>query len=261
MPIKSFSIVFCCALVLLLTGAAQAHNLWLNPDNHYPAVGDTVTIDIGWGHQFGADRTHETVREDRVAEIWALDPDGRTIALAPEAGPVFKLKVDKAGVYLISARIKAGVFTTTPEGRKWADKKGVENPIKCTAFQIEAKTIVVAGGADHNLQGDTGLPLELVPLANPARLTAGAELPVRVLFRGQPLAQMPVRAVFAGYAETASKDKPYAVEAITDAKGETTLVLDRAAYWLINLSHTIAHPEPEQCDDDRYNTAFTLQVR
>ncbi|MCJ8499323.1 DUF4198 domain-containing protein [Desulfatitalea alkaliphila] len=261
MPIKTFSITLCCLLALVLTGAAQAHNLWLNPDNHYPAVGETVTIAIGWGHKYGADRSDESVRADRVAEIWALDPDGRTIALAPEEGPAFKLKVDKAGVYQVAARIKPGVFTTTPQGRKWADKKGVENPIKCTAFKIEAQTIVVAGDGDRNPQAGTGLPLELVPLANPARLTAGSELSVRVLFRGQPLAGMPVRAVFAGYAETAPKEKPFAVEAVTDDKGEATLVLDRAAYWLIHLSHTIAHPEPDRCDDDRYNTAFTLQVR
>jgi uncharacterized GH25 family protein len=261
MPLKTFSIALCCALGLLLTGEVQAHNLWLNPDNHFPAVGDTVTIGIGWGHTYGADRTHEAVREDRVAEIWALDPEGRTLSLDALAGPAFRLTISKEGVYLIAARIKPGVFTTTPEGRKWADRKGVENPIKCTAFQIEAKTILVAGGADRNLERDTGLPLELMPLINPAHLTAGAELPVRVLFRGEPLAGIPVRAVFAGYAETAPKDKPYAVEAVTDAKGQATLPLDRAACWLINLSHTIPHPEPERCDDDRYSATFTLQVR
>jgi len=119
---------------------------------------------------------------------------------------------------------------------------------------------VVPGISAFNAANAT-LQVRLGEVANPARLTAGAELPVRVMFRGQPMAQMPVRAVFAGYAETASKDKPYVVEAITDAKGETILVLDRAAYWLISLSHTIAHPEPELCDDDRYNTALTLQVR
>ncbi|NTW37378.1 MAG: DUF4198 domain-containing protein, partial [Syntrophobacteraceae bacterium] len=44
-----------CALVVVLAGShAFAHNLWLNPSNHFPKPGETVDIGIGWGHQYTA---------------------------------------------------------------------------------------------------------------------------------------------------------------------------------------------------------------
>lgn len=256
------TIITICALALLLTGGnAFAHALWLNPDDHFPAVGQTVAIGIGWGHQFNADRTHEEVREGRVAEIWAITPNGETVPLTPVAADRYDLTIETAGVYLVAARIKPGVFTTTPQGRKWADKKGVENPIKCTAFNIEAKTVLVAGGAAQNPTGATGQPLELVPLANPADLPAGAKLPLRVMFDNQPLADHPVRAVFAGYPDVAPEGQPWAAEVVTNQKGEAVLPLDTAGYWMISLSHTIPYPDVARCDDQRYNASFTFQVR
>ena len=44
------------AFALVVFGQpALAHNLWLNPADHYPPVGSTVDIGIGWGHTYPAD--------------------------------------------------------------------------------------------------------------------------------------------------------------------------------------------------------------
>ena len=59
--------IFCLALLLFLALAAapaQAHMLWLNPADCYPAVRGTVEIGIGWGHEFTASRTHEEVKPE-----------------------------------------------------------------------------------------------------------------------------------------------------------------------------------------------------
>jgi uncharacterized GH25 family protein len=285
-----------CALVLLSAGSeAFAHNLWLNPSNHFPQPGETVDIGIGWGHRFTASRTHEEVKETTVEEITALDPDGQTVKLERESAALYKIKVEKAGVYLVAARIKPGVFTMTPEGRKWATRKEVENPVKCTAFHISAKTVLVVGGSDRNLSALTNQPLELAPLSDPSRLKNGSALPVKVLFEGKPLAGFPVKATFAGYeepqpvppaaqkpaeksegakaakeAESAEANPDQAhrrggmrlpVETVTDDQGQAVVPVDRPGHWMISLSHKPPYPDAETCDEYMYNDTFTFQVK
>lgn len=282
-------------LALVLVGpSAFAHNLWLNPSGHFPRVGESVDIGIGWGHAYPASRTHQEVKEDTVEEITALDPDGQTVSLESVSASLYRLKVEKAGVYLVTARIKPGVFTMTPEGRKWANKKEVQNPTKCTAFQISAKTALVVGESDRNLNALTGQPLELVPLANPSKLAKGASLPVRMLFEGKPLVGAPVKATYAGYGEAGSGEaearKPaekregmeagkqegtqgksdeghrgggmvYPVETTTDEKGEAIIPVSTGGFWMVSLSHRPPYPDSETCDEYMYNYAFTFQVK
>jgi uncharacterized GH25 family protein len=292
---KIFGLVFCSLALVLIASGVHAHNLWLNPGNHYPQVGETVDIEIGWGHKYPKNRTDQEVKEDRVEEITALDPDGKTTALDRVSGSLFKLRIEKEGVYLVTARIKPGVFTTTPEGRKWATKKEVENPVKCMAFHICAKTVIVAGGKDRNLTGVTNQPLELIPLENPGKLKKGSSFPVKVLYERKPLANFPVKAVYAGYEEPAPaapvEAKPagnsegkgkegesaggkgsgetahkgamvrFPVETTTDEKGQASLKLDREGFWMVTLSQRVPYPDPETCDESMTNATFTFQVK
>lgn len=283
-----------CALTLLLTASsAFAHSLWLNPSDHFPEVGETVDIGIGWGHKFTASRVHEEVKETTVEEITALDPDGHAVKLERESAALYKLKVEKAGAYLVAARIKPGVFTMTPEGRKWANKKEVESPGKCTAFHIAAKTVLVVGGSDRGLGGIMNQPLELVALTDPSKLRKGTSLPLKVLFEGKPAAGMPVKATYAGYeppegggaapqqpgqqvqAGKSGKEESaanageghrgggmrYPVETVTDAQGQALIPVDREGHWMIAVSHKPAYPDPETCDELMFNYAFTFQVK
>ncbi|MCU0589824.1 MAG: DUF4198 domain-containing protein [Syntrophobacteraceae bacterium] len=271
------------ALTLLLTvSGAQAHNLWLNPSDHFPRAGDTVDIGIGWGHEYTASRTHQEVKDTTVEEITALDPDGGVVPLERASAALYRLKVEKPGVYLVSARVKPGVFTITPEGRKWANKKEVENPGKCTAFHISAKTVLVVGGSDRGLGGLAQQPLEVTPLVSPATLKKGTALPVKIWFEGKPIAGLAVRATYAGHeAPKPAEEKKdgqeagspgaggghagggtrFPVETVTDAQGHAIVPVDREGYWMINLSHKPPYPDPQTCDEHMFNHAFTFQVQ
>lgn len=258
--------------------SAQAHNLWLNPGNYYPEVGATVDIGIGWGHKYPAGRVDQEVKEDRVEAVGAVDPDGLALNLEKVSAALYRLKVEKAGVYLITAKTKSGFFTTTPEGRKFGDKKSVANPIKCTNFHLEAKTLIVAGGKDKNLSHEVKQPLELILLTNPYNLKKGGKLTVKVLFDGKPLPKAAVKATYAGF-ETediaphgASQkdqkdkkehkgDKHFPAETVTDEQGQAVLQLNQAGYWMIMLSHKPPFEDKTVCDEQMYNTAFTFEVR
>lgn len=264
-----FSVIFS---VMVNCIPARAHNLWLNPDNFFPAVGSTVDIGIGWGHKFPADRVDQEVKKDKVEEIRAIDPDGLVVNLEKVSHALYRMPVEKAGAYLITAKIKPGVFTKTTSGRKWGDKKSVENPIKCTNFHIQAKTVIVAGEKAENIDRATGQPLEVIPLINPSDLNNGGNFSVKILFDEKPLPNAKVRATYAGFEaediapHNASKKghkyhKHYPVETASDSQGKADLKLDRAGYWMILLSHKPPYPDSSICDEYMYNMAFTFQIK
>ncbi len=249
----ALSLIFFC-------GHATAHNLWLNPDTHYPGVGETINIGIGWGHDYPEERTDETVEEDLLREIKAMGPDKREAPLEKESAELYRLQIDKPGAYIISAaiRVDPGMFTTTPKGRKRGSKKDVENPIKCMAYDIFAKTLVVAGGDKSNLDGQAGHPLEVVPLEDPSTLLKGDTLRLKVLYRGESVSGIALRAKYAGYGghDRAS----YAVTAETDDQGEAALEMKREGFWIILLSHTTPYPDADVCDEYIYHSAFTFEI-
>ena len=279
MKIRLFSCLTFC--IFLLAGTclpALAHNLWLNPATHYPEVGATVDIGVGWGHKFPADRVDQEMKDGRLEEIRALAPDGREVALTKVSAALYRMPVDKAGVYLVTARIKPGFFTMTPEGRKWGDKKAIANCVKCTNFHIEAKTILIAGGSAEHLEAASGLPLELIPRTDFSRLKNGGKAQVSVLFDGKPLPGAAVKATYAGFeakdiaphqkaqkkqkaAKKRGHHKHFPVETTTDDQGRAELKLDRAGYWIVLLSHRCPFGDKTTCDEHMYNTAFTFEVQ
>lgn len=252
----------------------NAHMLWLNPMDYTPEVGSTVEIGIGWGHRFPADRTDQEVKEDRVAAIGAVDPDGRPVELEKVAVDRYKLKIQKAGAYVVSARINPGFFTMTPEGRMWGNKKEIKDCVKCTNFHIEAKTVLVAGGDPRHLNGATGQTLDLIPLSDPRELKKGSGFEVSVAYQGKPLADAQVRAVYAGFevkeektaahqgktAHQKGKHGHYTVETVTDADGVATIPVDRSGHWLIVLSYRPPYPDKATCDEYMHNVTYAFQV-
>ncbi|BBO89525.1 DUF4198 domain-containing protein [Desulfosarcina ovata] len=274
-----------CSLVF--GGAVHAHNLWLNPDNYFPAVGTTVEIGIGWGHKYPANRVDQQIRDGQLEAIQAVDPNGGTVDLTKISTGKYQLAIDKPGAWLITARIKPGFFTMTPEGRKWGNKKAVENAVKCTNFHIQAKTVLIAGGSAKNLGGAAGQSVEIIPITDPSGIKAGDELAVQVLFNGKPLADASLKATYAGFGPQgmdhhhqkppakpegappkppADGKKPprhkshYPVETTTDAQGKAVLQLKNSGYWMIMLSHRCPFADSATCDEYMYNMAFTFEV-
>jgi uncharacterized GH25 family protein len=262
-------LLFGTVALLFFSTNAFAHNLWLNPGNHYPEVGETVDIEIGWGHKYLESRTDQEVKEETIKDISAVDPDGNIVELERKSPSLFQLKIDKPGVYLVTAGIKPGIFTTTPEGRKWANKKEVQHPLKCTAYEIIAKTLIVAGKNDRNLSTPTGQPIEVILLEDPSNLKIGDALPIKVLFEGKPLAGISLNAKYAGYDKETSDDghghgpgeKHYPAETKTDDQGEATITPETSGHWIIILSHRTPYPDTETCDEYMYNAAFTFEIK
>ena len=269
-----YILLLAAVLLVAICPAAYAHNIWLNPSNQFPEVGTTVDIGIGWGHKFPANRVDEELKEGRVEAIQAIDPDGIAVDLSKVSTGLYRLKIDKPGAYLVTARIKPGFFTKTPKGREWGNKTTVANAVKCTNYHIQGKTILIAGGSDKNLTQTAGQPLEIVPLTDFKQMKPGDTLSIKLLFDGNPLPDAKIRATYAGFeaADTASRKNTakghkghghshFPVETVTDNQGQADLKLEKAGYWMIVLSHRCPYSDPAVCDEFMHNVAFTFEVK
>jgi hypothetical protein len=103
-----------------------------------------------------------------------------------------------------------------------------------------SKVILVGG---RSVTRALGHALEIVPEKDPTALKSGEALPVRVLFLGQPLADVQVAAVYSG---VKMEGHEFPVVTRTDANGRAVLKLDRPGLWYARLIHMI----PEANDPD-----------
>jgi len=270
---KIILLLLSMGITFMTVSQAVAHNIWINPNNAFPQVGDTVDIGIGWGHTYTASRVDQDMKPGMFGYIQVLDPDGQKVNPEMVSEKHYRLKIEKEGVYLVTAGIKPGVFTMTPRGRQWSDKRGVENAISCTSFCIEAKSLVVAGKKNENLTTSTGQELEVIPLSNPATLKAGGKFELMVMFKGKPAPGIDVNATYAGssdgkapkdiapHGEKAGKKPHFPVSTVTDSEGKAAIRLDRPGYWMVVISHRSPYPDKETCDQYMHNMAFTFEVK
>ena len=102
-------------------------------------------------------------------------------------------------------------------------------------------------------EGPLGFTLELVPRRSPAALHPGGELPVLLLFRGKPIANVLVVAM--------SRDDPEkAVSARTDAKGLVTLRIAHTGFWLVKAVHMEAAPPDAEVDWESWWASLTFDL-
>lgn len=265
-----FRLVLFSAFSLLLAAPASAHKIWLNPADHFPKPGSMVDIGIGFGHKYLASRVHEKIEEGMPEKIQALAPDGEVVELTKAADDLYKLEISKAGAYLITADNKPGFFTVTKDGITLGNKTEITaEKSKCTNYHLGAKTVLMAGDSSTGFDRVAGQAIELVPLTNPGAVKKGDAFRVRVLFNGQPLADLPLKAAYAGFdtleegsdAHAKKEDRPFPAEAITNDQGEAELRVDRPGYWMIFLSHKPPYPDKAVCDRYMYKMTYTFQVQ
>ena len=234
---------------------AYAHCLWLNIDDNQPKVGQTVRIEIGWGHKFPKD---EVIKEGFLNHVYALDSKGAVSLLKQISPTEFEFVPAAKGTYTILANIHPGFLTKTTEGYMLKAKKGLENAVSCFRFDIRAKAIVNVGDKTKISGQPVGDILEIIPLKNPKDLTKGEIFPVRILYEGKRLSNVDIRATYAGFSD---QPNTFAFSTMTDNEGVARIKIFKKGKWLVNVMHEIPYPKKDECDKYRYNYSFTFAVQ
>ena len=232
---------------LFYPGAADAHALWINMTDYHPAFDiekamAKTKLYMGWGHHFPVDGY---VSEEDFTRIWLTTPDGeeKTIKLETTGFAASELKLAEEGLYLIGVTRHASYNTKyrDAEGQTQSvkqDMTGLSDVLSSTYSQQFAKTLFCVGdrtaGAFDRLLGQT---LEIVPLVNPYQLgnNTGGDLPVRVLFEGEPAAHVKLSAKYEGFSQTDESS----CATMTDRNGVAHIRITHWGPWVIKAGLTM----------------------
>jgi uncharacterized GH25 family protein len=246
-----------------------AHDFWLQPNEYWVSPDALTSMTLQVGH--GLFRQRSPIPARRITQFQAIAPNGAVMDLHGQLRPGqaaedgdFRLKKpgayvlilqtdDQAQTHLPSIRfndyLKAEGLTPALDERArlhHMDADGSERYSRC------AKSIVQVGPPDARLQGQVGtpvgLPLEIVPEANPYGVPRSATLPVRVIYAGRPLAGALVKLT-----NLKNDASPYEVH-LTDQNGRASFTMPTSGMWLLNVIWTKALPRTEETD---FETVFS----
>ena len=204
------SIPVALLLIVGVVSDAFAHYTYVIPQSFRVSAGDTVVVGFHSGDGFPESSAvlkrlqDPTIHTDRGAlKVDGLKEEGKRLVASvnvPVSGHVIVTAVNGAAMEeMKSASFEEyleeeglGHIVQARAQRGEADKPGNER------YTMYAKTIFVVGAPSDAYRTVVGLPLEIVPEKDPYRLQAGESLPVRVLLRGAPVANLEIRATSAG---------------------------------------------------------------
>jgi uncharacterized GH25 family protein len=251
--------------LLVCCGASQvaAHDFWLQPSEYWISPDALTSMTLQVGH--GPFRQRSPIPARRITRFQAVAPKGTVVDLheqlrlggAADDGD-FRLKGpgayvlvlqtdDGAQTHLPSIRfndyLKAEGLTPALEQRALLhrmDADGSERYSRC------AKSIVQVGPPGAASRGEIskpiGLPLEIVPEANPYGVPQSATLPVRVIYAGRPLAGALVKLT-----NLKNDASPFEVH-LTDHEGRASFTMPSSGTWLLNVIWTKPLSRSDEAD-------------
>jgi len=218
----SIFLVFFCFLMNSIP--AVAHDLWLNVDNPYPAVGEKATVKVVFGHNFPY--YDILISRASLAEFACLAPDG-------QKNEITKTWEDKTGERsgaLVGEIIpdQKGSYIITAYRKIKGDKQHV-------ASEKYAKSIISTGEGKSSISKPLGHRIEIVPLKDPRDLKPGETIPVKVLFEGKPLATY----IYATYAGYYSEDEPFPLFTKSGEDGIGYMKITQPGTWMVVCNHKV----------------------
>jgi uncharacterized GH25 family protein len=254
-------------LLLALPGSAlRAHDFWIEPSSFHPAPGARVAVRLKVGQQLKGDPMPRDPQ--RIERFAAIGPAGETpVPGVAGTEPAGFVSFRQPGLYLLvydsnreTVDLDADKFEKylADEGLETVSaqraKRGQSRAGARDAYSRCAKSLLRIGdGPGNRFDRALGLELELIPEADPTTLPPGSELPVRLLYRGKPLAG----ALVAALQREDPNDK---VSARSDAKGRVRLRLDRPGMWLVKAVHMIPPSPGVDADWESLWASLTFEV-
>lgn len=256
---------FTLALALCAARAASAHDFWIEPSTFRPAAGQIVTAALRVGPKMQGEAVP---RIPPFIDRFVVKGGGAESAMIgrPGSEPAGVTRIAEAGLHWIGYQSTPySVTLDAPKFEQYLREEGLERIIAMRAkagqqnaegrerFYRCAKSLLTTGAAAAGFDAPLGFTLELIPRKNPYTLHTGNELPLSLLFRGKPAANVLVVAM--------SKDDPeHAVRARTDAHGRVALRLPRPGFWLVKAVQMEPAPQGVGVDWESWWASLTFEL-
>lgn len=255
--------------LFLIAAPIVAHTLYFLPAKFKVGLGETLVFSIHNGDSFPA--SDEAVSPERLLDCRLISNAGvtrvtdfRVLGRATHA----VVKMDRAGSHWLAVRSRPNMLSLGPEkfesylkeeGLEWAvewRKKNNEGlkPGR-ERYRKHAKSLIVADTPSDAWRAPVGLDLEFIPESDPAALKPGSNLPVQLLWRGKPAANIRVERAWA-----AGGKHNMEIVGRTGADGRIAVPVDKAGRWRIHGVAIERAAQSAEADWESYWATLTFEV-
>lgn len=258
------SLLLCAALT------AHGHDMYIVPASFFPAKGATITAGFHVGDSFpesevsgrldrlqsprlvwrGGSAAFSNLRVDGKRDIGdvAVGGSGELIAAVNTLPSLIDLEPEKFTEYLKEEGLTEIIGWRAEHGE--SAKPGKER------YSKYAKSILLSGSSNGFANHTIGYVIEIIPETDPNKLKPGELLPIRVLFRGKPAADLQIESAWAG------KDVgKTTVVGRTGPDGRVKVPLPAAGLWRIHTIKMERCAEASAADWESYWASLTFELR
>ena len=271
-PRRGMIVVAIAGLALLFAPALFAHDFWLVPNAFRLAPGEVLEVKGQTSSRFPT--SEAAVAPARVAEARVLGAGGAdeiTDLSTRGSSLVLRHRPTAPGQRVISVSLHPRAVRESAEGfREYLVLEGAPEALErheragilpaadsvTRRYAKYAKAVVEVGeGGPRSYTRVAGHPLEFVPLEDPTTLRPDATFPVRVLYRGEPLAGARIHAGSVG-----SEGEPREADHESDAEGVVRVTVDRAGLWNVRGIHIVPADPESGADWDTHWASLVFEV-
>jgi uncharacterized GH25 family protein len=230
-------------LILLLVLPALAHEFWLEPQQYIFSRTDEINIRFKAGEAFTGDNwkgSREKITELKL--FYADIVDDLTDAISEDEGDSLQFSIHEEGTALVTfnntnsfIELEAEKFNAylLEDGLQSAIDYRKQNnetdSIGREFYQRSVKTILQVGALKTEVyKKQTALPVDIIPLSHPYKLSNGDTLKVKVLFRGEALPNIKIRTWHKLLGKVTD------TSFISNAKGEISFPVNTTGEWMLS---------------------------
>jgi uncharacterized GH25 family protein len=254
-------------IALAASASLSAHDFWIEPTGFATDLGRVVGVKLRVGDDFHGD---PVPRSDQMIDAFVVvDANGRRQVVGRDgADPAGLLRVTAPGLMVIGYHSRPSPVTLpAAKFAQYLKEEGLETVLAARErsgasardgreiFSRSAKSLVRSGAMAPG-SGDRalGFPIELVAERNPYELRTGESLPLRLTFRGAPLAGTLVVAY--------NQRSPYHKLSVrSDRDGRASFKIDEAGPWLVKAVHMVPAPGGANADWESFWASLTFEMR
>lgn len=257
------------APLFLLTAASfvPAQDTYLLPERFQLQPGEACEIGVHSGDFFPASefavppeqllrarlssgaplRRWEEQGERTVTRFTAPSAPGTYYAAVETAPAARELEADDFEAYLADEGETAVI--------EWRSRQGEARRPGRELIRRSAKALITVGKPGPGFDRPVGHPLEIIPLQNPASLSPGDTLMIRVLFRGAPLrgALVNVRWLYADGRMGSLAAGP------ADTRGQAAIRIEARGRWKLHTLRLVRRLDRREADWDTYSASLTFE--
>lgn len=244
MNYKSLLFICCCLFVLPL----PAHEFWLQPQQYLFSAGDEINIRFKVGEGFAGENwkgNNERVQELKL--YYADVTDNLKTALCSDEGDSVQFSLFEEGTAMVTFNsVNSYLELKAPEFNAYLLEDGLTSAIEYRKehnetdsmsrelYQRSVKTIIQVGSRKTDIcKKQTSLPLDIIPLSHPYALSNNQVMKIKILFKGQPLANAKMRVW------NKMPDAVTDTSFISDANGEISFPVTTGGEWMVSCVNMI----------------------